>query len=82
MYIPRYRRKLNISATLLKLLCISLEKSIVILMPIKFEATLVKWGNSVGFAVPKPIRDGLELNAGDKITIIVENEKVYIEKIK
>ena len=51
-------------------------------MPVSFEATLVKWGNSVGFALPKPIRDGLELNAGDKIIIVVDNEKVYIEKIK
>ena len=53
--------------TLLKLLCNSIEKLVVIIMPVKFEATLVKWGNSVGFALPKPIRDGLELNAGDKI---------------
>ena len=68
--------------TLLKLLCNSIEKLVVILMPVKFEATLVKWGNSVGFALPKPIRDGLELNAGDKIIIVVDNEKVYIEKIK
>ena len=51
-------------------------------MPVKFEATLVKWGNSVGFTLPKPIRDGLELNAGDKIIIIVDNDKIYIEKIK
>lgn len=68
--------------TLLKLLCNPIEKLVVILMPVKFEATLVKWGNSVGFALPKPIRDGLELNAGDKIIIVVDNEKVYIEKIK
>jgi AbrB family looped-hinge helix DNA binding protein len=58
------------------------EKSIVILMVVKFEATLVKWGNSVGFALPKPIRDGLELNAGDKIILVVDNDKIYIEKIK
>jgi len=51
-------------------------------MPVSFEATLVKWGNSVGFALPKPIRDGLKLNAGDKIIIVVENDKIYIEKIK
>jgi AbrB family looped-hinge helix DNA binding protein len=51
-------------------------------MPVKFEATLVKWGNSVGFALPKPIRDGLELNAGDKIILEVDNDKVYIKKIK
>ena len=68
--------------TILKLLCNSTENSNVILMPVKFEATLVKWGNSVGFALPKPIRDGLELNAGDKIILVVDNDKVYIKKIK
>jgi AbrB family looped-hinge helix DNA binding protein len=51
-------------------------------MPVSFEATLVKWGNSVGFALPKPIRDGLKLTAGDKIIIVVDNDKIYIEKIK
>jgi len=51
-------------------------------MPVLFEATLVKWGNSVGFALPKPIREGLKLNAGDKIIIVVDNDKIYIEKIK
>ncbi len=41
-----------------------------------FEATLVKWGNSVGLALPKPIRDGMNLNPGDKITIVVDNDKI------
>lgn len=50
-------------------------------MSVTFEATLVKWGNSVGFSIPKPIRDGMNLNAGDKISIIVENDKIYIKKI-
>lgn len=50
-------------------------------MPVTFEATLVKWGNSVGFAIPKPIRDGMNLNPGDKITIIVENDEIHIKKI-
>ena len=49
-------------------------------MPVTFEATLVKWGNSVGFSLPKPIRDGMNLNPGDKITIVVENDKIYIKK--
>ena len=51
-------------------------------MSVTFEATLVKWGNSVGFALPKPIRDGMNLNPGDKITIIVENDKIYIKKMR
>ncbi len=49
-------------------------------MSVTFEATLVKWGNSVGFSIPKPIRDGMNLNPGDKISIIVENDKIYIKK--
>ena len=49
-------------------------------MSVTFEATLVKWGNSVGFSIPKPIRDGMNLNPGDKITIVVENDKICIKK--
>ena len=49
-------------------------------MSVTFESTLVKWGNSVGFSIPKPIRDGMNLNPGDKITIVVENDKIYIKK--
>jgi AbrB family looped-hinge helix DNA binding protein len=29
---------------------------------------------------PKPIRDGMNLNPGDKITIVVENDKICIKK--
>jgi AbrB family looped-hinge helix DNA binding protein len=47
-----------------------------------FEGTLVKWGNSVGFALPKPIRDGMKLEAGDKIRIVVEGGRICIEKIE
>jgi antitoxin component of MazEF toxin-antitoxin module len=37
-------------------------------------------GNSVGFSLPNPIRDGMKPNPGDKITIVVENEKICIKK--
>ena len=50
-------------------------------MTVEFEGTLVKWGNSVGFALPKPIRDGMKLRPGDKIKILVNNNRVCIEKI-
>lgn len=50
-------------------------------MTVTFQATLVKWGNYVGFALPKPIRDGMNLEGGDKIKIMVNNEKICIEKI-
>ena len=50
-------------------------------MSVTFEATLVKWGNSVGFSIPKAICDGMNLNAWDKISMIVENDKIYIKKM-
>jgi AbrB family looped-hinge helix DNA binding protein len=51
-------------------------------MSAEFESTLVKWGNSVGLALPKPIRDGMKLQPGDKLRIILQNNKISIEKIK
>jgi AbrB family looped-hinge helix DNA binding protein len=45
-----------------------------------FEGTLVKWGTSVGLVIPKPIRDGMKLNAGDKIRLTLEDDKICIEK--
>jgi AbrB family looped-hinge helix DNA binding protein len=51
-------------------------------MASEFESTLVKWGNSVGLALPKPIRDGMKLGPGDKLKIILQNNKLYIEKTK
>lgn len=35
-------------------------------MSAEFQGTLVRWGTSVGLAIPTPIRDGMKLNAGDK----------------
>lgn len=49
-------------------------------MPVTLEVTLVKRGNSVGFSIPKPLRDGMNLNPGDQITIVVENDKICIKK--
>ena len=49
-------------------------------MSVTLEATLVKWRNAVGFSLPKPIRDGMNLNHRDKITIVVENDKICIKK--
>ena len=47
-----------------------------------FEGTLVKWGTSVGLVIPKPIRDGMKLGAGDKIRLILQENKLCIEKIE
>jgi AbrB family looped-hinge helix DNA binding protein len=51
-------------------------------MSAEFECTLVRWGNSVGLALPKPIREGMKLAPGDKLRIILQNNKICIEKIK
>lgn len=50
-------------------------------MSATFEATLVKWGSSVGFAIPKPIREGMDLKPGDKIRIILKENSVCLEKV-
>jgi AbrB family looped-hinge helix DNA binding protein len=51
-------------------------------MRVEFHSSLVKWGNSVGFVLPKPIRDGMKLKAGDKIIIVVEDNRIFLEKAK
>lgn len=48
----------------------------------KFTAKLVKWGNSVGVSLPKSIRDGLDLRAGDEVGIINTSDTVIIKKVK
>lgn len=44
----------------------------------KFKAKLVKWGNSVGVSLPKPIRDSLDLNAGDEVEITDKDDAMII----
>ncbi|MGI0013685.1 MAG: AbrB/MazE/SpoVT family DNA-binding domain-containing protein [Nitrososphaera sp.] len=46
----------------------------------KFKAKLVKWGNSVGVSIPKPIRDSLELKAGDGVEIHDIENSIVIRK--
>lgn len=45
-------------------------------MPVEFRSTLVKWGNSVRLVLPKPIRDGMKLKAGDKTR--VDDNRIYV----
>jgi antitoxin component of MazEF toxin-antitoxin module len=42
-----------------------------------FKTKLVKWGNSVGVAIPKPIRDTLSLEVGEDVEL-VDNENYFI----
>jgi len=46
----------------------------------KFNAKLVKWGNSVGVSIPKPIRDSLGLEAGDDVEIKDIDDSIIIRK--
>jgi AbrB family looped-hinge helix DNA binding protein len=45
-----------------------------------FKTTLVKWGNSVGVSIPKPIRDTLKLDAGDEVELIDKDDHVVLRK--
>lgn len=51
-------------------------------MSAQFDVTLVKWGTSVGFAIPKPIRDGMNLLPGEKVRLVLRENKLYIEKVE
>lgn len=46
----------------------------------KFNAKLVKWGNSVGVSIPKPIRDSLGLEAGNDVEIRDIDNTIVINK--
>lgn len=46
----------------------------------QFTGRLVKWGNSVGVSLPKPIRDSLKLKAGDEIEIVDTDNMIILKK--
>jgi len=46
----------------------------------KFSGKLVKWGNSVGVSLPKPVRDSLNLDAGDEVEITDTVDSIVIRK--
>ena len=45
-------------------------------------ATISNWGNSQGLIFPKNIMKELHLSIGDKIKILIENQKIILEPIK
>ncbi len=45
-------------------------------------ATISTWGNSQGLRFPKDIMKELHLSIGDKVKILVENQKIILEPIK
>ena len=46
-----------------------------------FKTKLVKWGNSVGVTLPKPLRDTLKLEAGDEVELVDKNGYVMLRKV-
>ena len=45
-------------------------------------ATISAWGNSQGLRFPKNIMKELHLHVGDKLNVIVKNQKIILEPIK
>jgi AbrB family looped-hinge helix DNA binding protein len=45
-----------------------------------FKTKLIKWGNSVGVVLPKPIRDTFNLEAGDAVELIDKDQYFIIKK--
>ncbi len=44
--------------------------------------TISSWGNSQGIRFPKDIMKELQLSIGDKVKVLVENQKIVIESLK
>ena len=44
--------------------------------------TISSWGNSQGLRFPKDIMKELHLSIGDKVKILIENQKIVIEPIR
>jgi len=45
-------------------------------------ATISSWGNSQGLRFPKHIMKELHLSVGDKMKILIENQKIVLEPVK
>jgi antitoxin component of MazEF toxin-antitoxin module len=45
-----------------------------------FKTKLVKWGNSVGVVLPKPLRDTFKLEAGNEVELVDRENYVIIRK--
>ena len=44
--------------------------------------TISSWGNSQGLRFPKDIMKELHLSIGDKVKLLIENQKIVIEPIR
>ena len=44
--------------------------------------TISKWGNSQGLRFPKKILEELNLSIGDKVKLLIQDNKIILEPIK
>ena len=44
-------------------------------------ATISSWGNSQGVRFPKNVMKELHLSIGDKVKVLVENQKIVLEPV-
>jgi AbrB family looped-hinge helix DNA binding protein len=49
-------------------------------LPVKFQVKLTKIGNSLRITIPKPIVDGLNLEQGDILSLIVADSEIKVRK--
>ena len=45
-------------------------------------ATISSWGNSQGLRFPKDIMKELSLSIGDKLKVLVQDQKIILEPVK
>jgi len=45
-------------------------------------ATISSWGNSQGLRFPKEVMRKLHLSVGDKVKVLIENQKIVLEPVK
>jgi antitoxin component of MazEF toxin-antitoxin module len=51
-------------------------------MPITLERTIFVTGNSLRVNIPEPVAKALELKAGDKVTISLNDHQMTLEKAR
>jgi AbrB family looped-hinge helix DNA binding protein len=49
-------------------------------VPVKFKIKAVKVGNSTRMTIPKEITEHLHINAGDTLSVWVDNNHMIVEK--
>ena len=50
-------------------------------MPVEFEVSLVKVGNSLRVTIPKEVVKALSLRKGDKLGLVLTDSKIQLRKL-